>query len=137
MQYLNRIVIGSHMYIIGDKSVTLMNWNPKTTRTRANGHARARETYGISNALMPNMKHITVEQWREMGKHQRCKPHGKQWQLEDYCKYCTDFLIERPNEEDDDPCVQCGIRDTLQEEQRQYKAPDFNLRKSSAIQNVR
>jgi Tfp pilus assembly major pilin PilA len=52
----------------------------------------------------------------------------KTWELSDYCKYCTDFLIERPEPIVNwkerigittDPCVKCGIRDTLQEEREE------------------
>jgi hypothetical protein len=44
---------------------------------------------------------------------------GRQWQLEDYCKYCTSFLT--PSEED--PCVQCGIRDAIREELGERREP--------------
>jgi hypothetical protein len=130
MRYLNRIVISDHMYIIGDKSVTLMDWKPAFTRTRKNANSRARQTYNIQNATMPNTR-ITREEWRTLGKHQRCKATGRQWQIEDYCRYCPDFLIERSSEEAEDPCVQCGIRDTLREELEQSKASDSDNRESS------
>jgi hypothetical protein len=44
----------------------------------------------------------------------------KTWGLPDYCKYCTDFLTERTDEDAEDPCIKCGIRDTIREEQEQY-----------------
>jgi hypothetical protein len=44
----------------------------------------------------------------------------KTWGITDYCKYCTDFLTERPEADAEDPCIKCGIRDTIREEQEQY-----------------
>jgi hypothetical protein len=77
---------------------------------------------------MPNMQHLTKQEWYKLGHYQRAKKVGQQWQIEDYCKYCTDFLIERPQEDAEDPCVQCGIRDQLQNE---HKASDSSNRESS------
>jgi len=136
MKYLNCIIIETHKYILGAKKVEYNDFKPKFTkqpRTHATKNTRTHEIYGIENPTMPNM-HLTRHEWRQLGKHQRAKRTGRQWQIEDYCKYCTDFLIERPQEEAEDPCVQCGIRDALQEEREQSKAPDFILRKSSAKQ---
>jgi hypothetical protein len=67
------------------------------------------------NPNMPHL-HVTKDEWRKLGKYQKPQRTGKQWQLEDYCQYCTEFLIVRTEEDAEDPCVKCGIRDTIREE---------------------
>jgi hypothetical protein len=58
----------------------------------------------------------------------------RNWKLADYCKYCTDFLIERTGDNAEDNCIQCGIRDQLQKE-RHLEAPNTENRVFSAHKN--
>jgi hypothetical protein len=51
-----------------------------------------------------------------------------EWELSDYCKYCTDFLIKRGDGQDDFPCVKCGIRDAIRENNEIFS---FNREKIS------
>ena len=55
----------------------------------------------------------------------KSRRNRKTWGIADYCKYCTKFLTELPEPIGNwkeragfttDPCIKCGIRDTLQEE---------------------
>ena len=41
----------------------------------------------------------------------RHRTRKRQWELQDYCKYCTSFL----EESEDDQCVKCGIKDAIHE----------------------
>jgi hypothetical protein len=72
----------------------------------------------IENALMPNTT-ITRNEWRNAG--QRIHTTTKQtWELKDHCKYCTDFLIERPEADAEDPCQKCGIHQAILNEQEGF-----------------
>ena len=52
----------------------------------------------------------------KLAKYCKCSKIGRQWTLEDYCKYCT---IEVPEDApiEKDPCHLCEIGNTLREEQ--------------------
>ncbi len=51
----------------------------------------------------------TPEERQHTAKYTKPQKIGRQWQIEDYCKYCTTWLIET----EEDPCIQCGIREAI------------------------
>jgi len=89
------------------------NWNPQLDRPI---RLIVRDKHGNSVLRATNVK---------------SKRTRNTWELSDHCKYCTDFLIERPEADADDPCVRCGIRDALQEEKT-----DFSVIREKSIQGV-
>lgn len=76
----------------------------------------------------------------------KTKRTANTWQLSDYCKYCTNFLIELTEPIANwkerigittDPCVRCGIRDTLQKEREEDEIIEiFRETEKISIQGV-
>ncbi len=76
--------------------------------------------YSISNKTLP-FTNQSPEERRRAAKYCKCSKTGRQWTLEDYCKYCT---VEVPEDTplEKDPCALCGIAATLEEEREETLA---------------
>lgn len=146
MRYGNRILTELHIYILEKTGVKALDQPQFQNATHARNQRgiRTRQCYGIENPTMPQMPHITRHEWRQLGKLQKAERTGKTWQIEDYCRYCTNFLIELPEAianwkertgRTTDPCVKCGIRDTIREEQSHSSVSIY--RETSHIQTQR